>query len=104
MKKSEQLLTNKKCKDAHDDLNNCIVWFGSTKLGQLRNCKAEVYKTDGYTYLKSYNTIVACIGDNDNRCYDFLRMVYEYTSTSAQHINKFYHDYGAEYVLTYRPI
>ena len=63
----------------------------------LRSCKAEVlhYNTqEGDVYLlKSYNTIVAYVDENGMK-YDFLRYVYGYTATSAQHIRKFFEDYG----------
>ena len=68
----------------------------STK--RLRSCQAWVitYKvrTTGEVFhiLKSYNTVIGCsIG---NSCFDWLRMVYGYTATSAQHFSKFWHDYG----------
>lgn len=55
---------------------------------RLDYCQAWVYKTKGYTYLISYNTIVAFIDDNGNM-FDILRLVYGYTVTSAKHISKF---------------
>ena len=64
---------------------------------RLRTCQATVYAYEnekGRVYiLKSYNTIVAAIGAS-GRCYDFLRYVYGYTATSAQHISKFFKDYA----------
>ena len=74
---------------------------------RLRNCEATVYAYEnekGRVYiLKSYNTIVAIIGAT-GRCYDFLRYVYGYTATSAQHIRKFFNDYAPANAerLTYR--
>ncbi len=62
---------------------------------KLRNCQAGVYESEHFHILRSYNTIVACIDKRTNICYDFLRMVYGYTSTSSQHISKFCHDYNA---------
>lgn len=61
---------------------------------RLRTCTAWVYETPRYYVLESYNTIVACIFKENDTCYDFLRKVYGYTHTSAQHIAKFRHDYG----------
>lgn len=55
---------------------------------RLDYCQAWVYQTKGYTYLISYNTIVAFIDDSGNM-YDVLRLVYGYTATSAKHISKF---------------
>ena len=74
---------------------------------RLRNCKAMVYAFDtekGRVYvLKSYNTLVAMI-DEGGLCYDYLRYVYGYTATSAQHISKFFKDYAPANAerLTYR--
>lgn len=51
-------------------------------------CQAWLYQSKGYTYLISYNTIVAFIDDSGNM-YDVLRLVYGYTATSAKHISKF---------------
>lgn len=62
---------------------------------RLRSCQARVYIYDDYILLRSYNTMVAGIDRKTDTLYDFLRMVYGYTSTSAQHISKFSHDYGA---------
>ena len=61
---------------------------------RLRTCSAAVLTTEHYHFLKSYNTIIAFIDKNTDTCYDVLRYVYGYTSTSAQHIAKFRHDYG----------
>lgn len=66
---------------------------------RLRHCSAYVYETTNFYVLRSYNTIIACIDKRTKFCYDFLRMVYGYTSTSCKHISKFWHDYGAVRVL-----
>ena len=74
---------------------------------RLRNCQATVYaygNEERRIYLlKSYSTIVAMVFDS-GKCYDFLRYVYGYTATSAQHISKFFHDYAPANAerLTYR--
>ena len=73
---------------------------------RLRNCQAFIIETPNYIVLKSYNTIVAFIDKMTCQKFDVLRMVYGYTSTSCQHINKFFKDYG-DYrvnVYTYRDI
>ena len=62
---------------------------------RLRSCTARVFETDGFYILKSYETYVACICKHNDTLYDALRIVYGYTATSAQHIAKFSHDYGA---------
>lgn len=60
---------------------------------RLRSCSALVFETDNFYLLKSYDTFIAAIDKRSNTTVDVLRMVYGYTSTSAQHIRKFQHDY-----------
>ena len=60
---------------------------------KLRSCTAEVITTDNYYILRSYNTLVACINRYTGLEADVLRKVYGYTSTSCQHIRKFFEDY-----------
>lgn len=55
---------------------------------RLDYCQAWVYQTRGYSFLISYETIVAFVDDKDNM-YDVLRLVYGCTSTSAKHIARF---------------
>lgn len=62
---------------------------------RLRSCQAEVYTSEHFYILRSYNTIIACIDRRTDTLYDFLRKVYGYTATSAQHVSKFSKDYGA---------
>lgn len=62
---------------------------------RLRSCTAWVFETESFYILKSYETYVACIRKYDDILYDALRIAYGYTATSAQHISKFAHDYGA---------
>ena len=77
-------------------LNN--VALQHTKTEDLHYCKAHVNEyvdvlTGEVTLeLISYNTSVAII--KGATCYDFLRKVYGYTATSAQHIAKFMRKYG----------
>lgn len=63
------------------------------KPARLRSCSATVYETHNYYILRSYNTVVACIDKSTGICYDVLRHVFGFTSTSCQHINKFISDY-----------
>lgn len=62
---------------------------------RLRSCTAWVFETEDYYILKSYETYVAVILKSADVMFDALRIVYGYTATSAQHIAKFSHDYGA---------
>lgn len=68
------------------------VWTNASKeldeVARLDYCQAWTYQTRGYSFLVSYETIVAFVDDNDNM-YDVLRLVYGYTSASAKHIAKF---------------
>ena len=70
---------------------------------RLRTCNACVWETKHFYLLQSYSTIVAAIDKGNNIMFDFLRYVYGYTATTAQHIAKFANDYGATMRYTYRP-
>lgn len=105
--KALQEAVNTKVLSVIDEINNSEVNY--SKAYPLRSCSAEVYKGDRFIVLKSYRTIIAAIDTETDTLYDFLRYVYGYTATSAQHIAKFSHDYGAgkwgcQYRLTYRSI
>ena len=69
---------------------------------RLRTCTAWVYETDNFYILRSYNTYVACIEKATGFAADVLRKVYGYTATSSQHISKFFKDYFARNIYTYR--
>lgn len=94
LSKKEQIESNKEVLTAVDRYNEevkgTILHHGT----RLRTCQAYVYETPSFYVLRSYNTVVAIIDKSSDICYDFLRGVYEYTSTSAQHISKFDKDYG----------
>lgn len=60
----------------------------------LRSCSAKVIETKNYYLLRSYFTYIAAIEKKSNICVDVLRHEYGYTSTSAQHIAKFEHDFS----------
>ena len=102
MKKSEQFKIN-------NEVLSAIIELGTYKESvinkvRLNKCKAYVEETENYYLLFSYNTFVAFINKRENICYDILRLVYGYTSTSAQHIAKFRKVYGDVDTLTYRPV
>ena len=113
MKKSEQAHINAKVLAILTDINRFCV---TGELKRLRSCSAEVAPVIDaetgellYYVLRSYNTIVAAIDVSNDTLYDFLRYVYGYTSTSAQHISKFSKDYGygkwgCAHSLTYREV
>ena len=92
MKKEFQKVINVKVEEFLDRFNSSDETYETRK--QLRTCNAKVYTFDSFYVLQSYDTIVAAIDRKDGTCYDFLRLVYGFTSTSAQHIAKFFSDYG----------
>ena len=113
MKKSEQTHINAKVLAILTDINR-FCFTGDFK--RLRSCSAEVAPVMDaetgelmYYILRSYRTIVAAIDVRTDTLYDFLRYVYGYTSTSAQHISKFSKDYGmgkwgCAHSMTYREV
>ena len=72
---------------AHSYLNDRQMKEAGAK--RLKSCTAWVWETDNYYVLQSYDTFIACIDKSTDICYDALRMVYGYTSTSSSHIAKF---------------
>lgn len=109
MTKKEQLKINEKVEAIFEEVYRIDVHERVSKCKRLRTCSAYVCKLGRFYILKSYRTIVAVIDTSDDTCYDFLRKVYCYTSTSAQHIAKFRHDYGqgkwgCANVLTWRQV
>lgn len=94
MTKKAQIEANNEVLKAVDRYNEEIKGTGLHHGTRLRTCQAYVYETFSFYVLRSYSTVVAIIDKNNDICYDFLRAVYGYTSTSAQHISKFDKDYG----------
>ena len=78
-------------KQAIDEIEDENKGYFNVK--NLRSCSARVYETENFYILQSYFTFVAAIDKRDKVAVDMLRNVYGYTSTSAQHIAKFIHDY-----------
>ena len=77
------------------------LWWYS-RSWQLNHCQAYVYDTGMYYILRSYHTIVAAIDKETDICYYWLRLVYGYTATSAQHIRKFSTQYGNGIVKSWK--
>lgn len=96
MGKRLQIQANKEVLEAVDRYNEEMKHWTLGEGNQLRTCQAYVYETPSFYVLRSYNTVVAIIEKSTDTCYDFLRYVYGYTSTSAQHISKFDKDYGRD--------
>ena len=93
MRKEIQKMTNEIVKSAMERMNEDLNKVYGVK--RLRSCSAEVLETENFYILISYRTNIACIEKNTDTLYDYLREVYGYTATSAQHISKFKKDYGA---------
>lgn len=108
MRKKLQIQANNEVLEAvyryNEEVKHCTIGKGN----RLRTCNAYVYETPSFYVLRSYNIVVAIIEKSTRTCYDFLRLVYGYTSTSAQHISKFDKDYGSKCDcnkrLTYRDV
>ena len=102
MKKDLQIAMNHWVETAYeymqDELSQSDAYYHYKK---LRSCQAYVMETKNFYILRSYETIVACIRKDCLQSYDFLRMVYGYTATSAQHIAKFFRDYGDSRIAPY---
>ena len=95
MKKSEQLAINEHVLEYMQSYNDLVDEYNvAPSWERLRSCSAEVAKVGNWYVLRSYNTIVAIIDTKTDTLIDFLRYVYGYTATSAQHISKFSKDYG----------
>lgn len=107
MTKSEQTTINAEVLDfleAYPEILDPYAWPDS-EWKPLRNCSAKVASIGHLKILRSYSTIIAAIDTQTNTLYDFLRYVYGYTATSAQHISKFAHDYGySPRILRYYPV
>ena len=54
----------------------------------LYSCNAEIWEYKGFLALISYRKPIAVYAPDNATLYDCLRIVYGYTSTSAQHISK----------------
>ena len=108
--KHSQLEINEACRAYYDAaMAECgpISWVTYNKPSpwkRLRSCRALVLETPSFFILQSYNTVVAVVEKSTGNCYDVLRMVYGYTSTSAHHIVKFSNDYGNGKRYTWREI
>lgn len=109
MKKQEQLAINEKVLEMVYRTENDVKIATDIKWYRLRSCQAYVADIGNISVLRSYGTIIAVIDHTTDTLYDFLRYVYGYTATSAQHIAKFNHDYcngywGCANSLTYREV
>ena len=102
MTRQEQLIINDYCEKEISNVVFELLHF--LTVNRLRTCKAYVYETNSYYVLRSYASYVAFIRKSDGECFDVLRMVYGYSSTSANHIVKFKNDYHAVSTQTWREV
>lgn len=88
MKKTEQIEVNIYVENIVNDVN-ALLRTSSVPWHRLYNCNAEWGQVGAWVLLRSYWTIVAAYNIDTDELFDFLRLVYGYTATSAQHITKF---------------
>lgn len=102
----DQMVENEKVNSILKELDNMpyTIIAGHRAMTRLNTCQAWTYEAGYLIVLVSYKTEVACIDIRTGICYDYLRKVYGYTSSSAQHIAKFMKKFGATKKVTYRPI
>lgn len=93
MKRNEQLKINTDVLANLSDIDRELERH-KMPVARLRSCSADVFETEHWYVLFSYRTPVAAVHKETRMGVDFLRYVYGYTPTSAQHIAKFFHDYG----------
>lgn len=83
------------------------VWANAAKelyeFERFNYCQAKTYQTRGYSFLISYNTIVAFIDDSVNM-FDVLRLVYGYIATLATHIARFRNKFSHVSEHTWREV
>jgi hypothetical protein len=90
-----------------DELCTACTANSNFNAKRLFKCSAVVFETEHFYVLQSYYTVIALIDKDTDTLFDFLRYVYGYTATSAQHIRKFEKAYckgmwGCHSVYTYR--
>lgn len=90
MKKNEQIKVNEYVENISNDINALLRTSYPSNWHRLYNCKAAWTKAGDWMILCSYSSIVAAYNVNTGEMFDFLRLVYYYTATSAQHIAKFH--------------
>lgn len=100
MTKNEQREINQQVLSAIEKFNASHYYLDNNR--RLRSCSASVADAIDcetgevlYHVLTSYSTVIAIIDTQTDTLIDFLRYVYGYTATSAQHISKFARDYGS---------
>ena len=101
-KQIEQYQTNEKILGLLSEYRTDYIYAQDTvNTDKLFNCSASIIYGDCGIWLRSYRTVIGFIPYNEKTCYDFLRYVYGYTATSAQHIRKFMQKFNIERKVTY---
>ena len=100
----ERMLANEEVLAVLEDVYLSIDQFGAHNSRKMRSCQATIRDTEGYILLYSYGTLVAAYAPNTDTVYDFLRYVYGYTATSAQHITKFTAAMHSTRLVRYYPL
>jgi hypothetical protein len=90
MKKNEQIEVNAYVENIVNDINALISTSSPPAWYRLYHCRAEWGQVGDWMLLRSYSTIVAAYNVETDEFFDFLRLAYGYTATSAQHISKFH--------------
>lgn len=91
MKKNEQLEVNAYIENIVNDIKALISTSDTPIMWvQLYHCSAETGAVGDWILLRSYSSIVAAYNFETDELFDFLRLVYGYTATSAKHIAKFH--------------
>ena len=102
MKKSAQLTINSTVISAYEKWSFDREPIISAR--RLNYCNAYVLDTANYLVLRSHQTDIAIIDKRTGVMYDFLRFVYGYTATAAQHMAKFERLYEPSARFTYYPV
>lgn len=90
MKKNEQIEVNTYIENIINDIKALLRTRDTPiKWNKLYHCNATWAALGDWFILRSYSTIVAAYNVNTYELFDFLRLAYGYTATSAQHIAKF---------------
>lgn len=107
MKKQEQENVNRIVELALDSFNEEWAATPDYKMPpkvRLNHCQAWTQEFENFIVLRSYDTNVAVYDKRNGILYDILRGVYEYSSTSAQHIAKFRNLCNPVETLTWREV
>lgn len=90
MKKCDQIEVNAYIENIYNGINALLRTSSPVAWYRLYHCRAEWSQVGEWMILRSYSTIVAVYNVYTDDLFDFLRLVYGYTATSAQHIAKFH--------------